>query len=327
VVCLSTVTASRRFKDELVTRGFSEKFGCYHGGVRILWPGIQREDNPYDHPLLLPVRLEAYPAPVRAERVAGLFCEMIAEDEDLRAWLRELDASPRPEPLRRQALQMNPRGTLAIVHRHPAPVVSPPAHAEPPTSAAPASTGEASRAEAAAAESSGPRPQRPEANPTSTVVPDSTASPPLAPARAVGANEHALALAEASFPERLLVLASARASAKESSFRSPFMVFHVLVLLAFFGRHDGGLESAVDKVMGAQARWRPKDSPETTARFGRERTWVGSDGARKLFRRHITLGHGVDDQRCAQVYYDVANDGRIELAWIGGHRPTVSEDT
>jgi len=43
---------------------------------------------------------------------------------------------------------------------------------------------------------------------------------------------------------------------------------------------------------------------------------------RRLFRRHITLGHGVNVQRCAQIYFDVAGDGRIELAWVGEHQPT-----
>jgi hypothetical protein len=80
-------------------------------------------------------------------------------------------------------------------------------------------------------------------------------------------------------------------------------------------------------VTGAGARWKPKDSPETSSRFGPQRTWADSDGKRKLFRRHITLGHGVDAQRCAQIYYDIASDGRVELAWVGEHRPTVSEDT
>ena len=103
VVWLSMVNASSRLKDELMTRGFSEKFGCFHGGVRILWPGIEKGDNPYDHLLLLPMRLETMPVRTRTEQVAGLFCEMIAEDEDLRAWLREVDAPARPEPLRRQA--------------------------------------------------------------------------------------------------------------------------------------------------------------------------------------------------------------------------------
>lgn len=32
--------------------------------------------------------------------------------------------------------------------------------------------------------------------------------------------------------------------------------------------------------------------------------------------------NGHDAQRC-----DIAGDARIELAWVGGHRPTVSEDT
>ena len=40
IAWLSTVSASRRLKDELMARGFSEKFGCFHGGVRILWPGL-----------------------------------------------------------------------------------------------------------------------------------------------------------------------------------------------------------------------------------------------------------------------------------------------
>ena len=100
VVLLSTVSASRRLKDELVGRGFSEKFGCFHGGVRILWPGIRQSDDPYDHLLLLPVRLYPIPERVRTERIAGLFCEMIAEDEDLRARLREVEAPSRPEPIR-----------------------------------------------------------------------------------------------------------------------------------------------------------------------------------------------------------------------------------
>jgi hypothetical protein len=46
IVWLSTVSASRRLKDELVARGFSEKFGCFHGGVRILWPGIHKATTP-----------------------------------------------------------------------------------------------------------------------------------------------------------------------------------------------------------------------------------------------------------------------------------------
>jgi hypothetical protein len=137
----------------------------------------------------------------------------------------------------------------------------------------------------------------------------------------------ALTLAEACFPDRLVVLPSARASADSSPFRDPARIFESLSLLAFFGRHDGDFEAILQKVMGVQARWRPRDSPETTARFGAQRTWAGRDGTRKLFRRHITVGHGVDAQRCAQIYYDIASDGLVELAWVGEHRPTVSEDT
>ena len=137
----------------------------------------------------------------------------------------------------------------------------------------------------------------------------------------------ALRLAEACFADRLVVLPSARAAADDSPFRDPGRIFESLALLGLFGRNDGDCEGAFQKVAGGGARWRPRDSPETVARFGTQRTWADRDDKRKLFRRHITLGHGVDTQRCAQIYYDVGSDGRVEVAWVGEHRPTVSEDT
>ncbi|MEZ4448846.1 MAG: hypothetical protein R3B09_05135 [Nannocystaceae bacterium] len=484
VVSLSTVGASRRLKDELLARGFSDKFGCFHGGVRILWPGINRHDDPYDHLLILPVRLYGIHERIRTERIAGVFCEMIAEDEDLRAWLREVDpatpradapppaprasharmvlASPSPaaraseragqlhlrercveppasrshepepesEPDPRPA-RVAPRATAVA----PEPAVVEPATAlaseegcdapegEASTSAATsdasatneasatseaeapprgdAATGEASdEATSVAAEAplEGPRPgaaradaladdddladdaddadddddlaraeplrQRPPPRRADTtwsrLAADVVAAADLADelerdleatrrelmetrkaqrraeqerdeaveARFAAASvADALALAESCFSSRLVVLQSARASAGDSPYRDPGRIFEVLSVLALFGRHDGEFEAALQKAMGAQARWRPKDGPETSSRFGAQRTWAGSDGERKLYRRHITVGHGVDPQRCAQIYYDIAGDGRVELAWVGEHRPTVSEDT
>jgi hypothetical protein len=467
VVWLSTIGASRRLKDELVARGFSEKFGCFHGGVRILWPGIQRDDNPYDHLLILPVRLYTIHERVRTERIAGLFCEMIAEDEDLRGRLREVEAPQRPEPPRRPAPppidRWSPRSSTAPTSLSPSmredppivalpapsgstqahppsppvpelpvsppslpvsppslpvsppslPVsppslpVSPPnlpaaeadvvaalpqafapvntARLDPPPGAAPypatpstpqappetASTGEDTpgnivNTPSAVDASSQPKepdlaaPRRREKQTTwSRLASDVVAAAELAEEleddlealrrelvdsrkaqrraeqerdEAVEARFtartvlEALTLAEACFPDRLVVLPSARASADSSPFSDPARIFESLSLLAFFGRHDGDFEAILQKVMGVQARWRPRDSPETTARFGAQRTWAGRDGARKLFRRHITVGHGVDAQRCAQIYYDIASDGLVELAWVGEHRPTISED-
>jgi hypothetical protein len=441
VVWLSTIGASRRLKDELVARGFSEKFGCFHGGVRILWPGIQKDDNPYDHLLILPVRLYTIHERVRTERIAGLFCEMIAEDEDLRGRLREVEAPQRPEPVRRPAPppidRWSPRSStaptsLAPKMREDPPIAAPPApsgstlvrpqslavpdlHTSPlPTTKAHVAAGipqefassttrpdplhEPTPVPSPAAPST---PQAPPATPIAPTKEDTPGNIMLAPepidagsepeqpepaapprrdkhttwsrlasdvaAAAELAEEleddlealrrelidsrkaqrraeqerdeavearftartalEALTLAETCFPDRLVVLPSARSSADSSPFRDPARIFESLSLLAFFGRHDGDLEAILQKVMGVQARWRSKDSPETTARFGAQRTWAGRDGARKLFRRHITVGHGVDAQRCAQIYYDVASDGLIELAWVGEHRPTVSEDT
>jgi hypothetical protein len=436
VVWLSTIGASRRLKDELVARGFSEKFGCFHGGVRILWPGIQRDDNPYDHLLILPVRLYTIHERVRTERIAGLFCEMIAEDEDLRGRLREVEAPQRPEPPRRPAPppidRWSPRSStaptsLAPSMREDPPIVALPAPSgstqarppSPPVPELPVSPPSLPAAEAdvvaaipqefaplnTARLDPQPEPVPSPAAPTEQQAPPATASmgsgnivntpsavdassqpkePDLAAPRrrekqttwsrlasdVVAAAElaeeleddlealrrelvdsrkaqrraeqerdeavearftartvlEALTLAEACFPDRLVVLPSARASADSSPFRDPARIFESLSLLAFFGRHDGDFEAILQKVMGVQARWRPRDSPETTARFGAQRTWAGRDGTRKLFRRHITVGHGVDAQRCAQIYYDIASDGLVELAWVGEHRPTISED-
>ena len=433
VVWLSTVAASRRLKDELMARGFSEKFGCFHGGVRILWPGIQRADDPYDHLLLLPVRIHPIPERVRAEIVSGIFCEMIAEDEDLRARLREVDAPSRSETPRRAPSPQADAGSPPASHPRvsgarvilgdplapPAMAISPPQpitpiavdpassasnETPPPPAAASTAAIVVPAAEIGVAAHRPPeltvRPPPttglssltasvgPEHPPDETSKPDAVNGELEQPATAgqrrpaettwsrlasdvVAAAElaeelekdleaihrelmdsrkaqrraeqerdeavearftvktvlEALSLAETCFPDRLVMLASARASAEASPYRDPARIFEVLTLLAFFGRHDGDCEAALQKVTGAAARWRPKDSPDTTARFGSQRTWSGSDGTRKLFRRHITVGHGVDAQRCAQIYYDIAGDGRVELAWVGEHRPTVSEDT
>jgi hypothetical protein len=497
VVWLSTTAASRRLKDELIGRGFSEKFGCFHGGVRILWPGIKGGDDPYEHLLLLPVRLSQIPEPSRCERVAGIFCEMIAEGEDLRARLRELEspAAPlRPPPPRGQNSRMilgeapalNDAARAAAGSSRPSsPVKAAPA--DPGAEAGAARSGAVSIADLAAAaathrsaaRSAGAT--RPEANEHASTRGAETAAEradagaggevarPVGAGRRTGeageagagrrtgetggagaerrtgetggagagrrieetgeagagrkteetgeaggageagrraqgedaaqeaASEHggptregrpattwsrladdiaaaaelaeeleqnldatrqellaarkalrraeqerdeavearftsdtpaaAVALAEACFGDRLVVLASARASAQESRFRSPQRIFEALALLAFFGRQDREFGEALAQAMGNQARWRPKDGPETGARFGSERTWTGLDGQRRRFHRHITLGHGVDAQACAQIYYDIAGDGRIEVAWVGEHRRTVSEDT
>jgi hypothetical protein len=135
----------------------------------------------------------------------------------------------------------------------------------------------------------------------------------------------ALARAEAIFSERLIVLRSAWASADSSPYRDPSRVFFVLSLLA--NCDPGSFGEVLVKALGAKARWKPKDSPETVAKFGRDRTWSDSSGVSKLFTRHITVGHGVNPKKCLQIYYEVLGDGRIEIAWCGEHRATVSEDT
>jgi hypothetical protein len=144
----------------------------------------------------------------------------------------------------------------------------------------------------------------------------------LGPPRSVAG---ALQRAEALFGERLVVLRSARSSAADSGFRDPARVLFVLTLLAHCDHASVG--EVITRALGGMARWKPKDSPETTRAFGKERTWIDHRGTPKAYGRHITVGHGVSPQKCLQIYYDVLDDGRVELAWCGEHRPTVGVDT
>jgi hypothetical protein len=416
---LASVRASYRLRDELAARGMNEKLGCYNGGVRILWPDIGRDDNPYDHLLLLPARIFAMPARSRTEQVAGVFCELMAESEDLRRWLREVEGpsraheSVKPRPT---AFTISQRRTEPDADRDAARlqvVVPPPSRREP----AGAPTVEPAPSPAAASQGPGDgglmtsvtgtsaatavtpslavvaaAMPEPDALEGPTIVPaievpaqiaTSTAEPPapgpsartrkstwgtladdvaaalqladeqerdldairqeltdarrdmrraeqerdeirgsLGPPRTVAG---ALARAEALYADRLIVLRSARASAEDSPYRDPQRVFFVLSLLA--GCDAGDVGEVIHRALGGKARWKPKDSDATVATFGRDRTWVDSRGAPKMFGRHVTLGHGVSPQKCLQIYYDVLGDGRIEVAWVGEHRPTVGEDT
>lgn len=79
--------------------------------------------------------------------------------------------------------------------------------------------------------------------------------------------------------------------------------------------------------MGGKARWRRKDSSETVATFSDKRRWPDSAGNVRLFERHVTLGRGETADMCAQLYYRVGANGRIEIAWVGEHLPTVSKNT
>lgn len=352
---LASVRESYRLREELASRGMNEKLGCYNGGVRILWPGIGPDDNPYDHLLMLPPRLHAIPATTRTEQVAGVFCELIAESEDLRRWIRDVDGPPRPPPAPiRAPAAVAPRSII------PRPPVEAPAleaahtpveteDVDPPTPEPPITREDATPIPAL----------KPASKSTWAALADDLAAGfqladeqereldilrgelaavrkdlrraeqerdeikgSLGPPRTVSA---AVAHAEALFTDRLVVLRSARVSAEDSPYRDAPRVLFVLALLA--NCDAGGIGDVIHKALGGMARWKPKDSPETLKTFGRERTWTDSIGKPKVFGRHITLGHGVNPQKCLQVYYDVFADGRIEVAWCGEHRPTVGEDT
>jgi hypothetical protein len=409
---LASVRVSYRLRDELVSRDMPDKFGCYNGGVRVLRPGIQSRDNPYDHLLLLPVRLLGLLGKSRSEQVAGIFCELIAEGEDPRRWLRELEPgrpAPPPPPSRHETLSRTDtsvrlrqrkidlprpeldsepltaklgslRGLAGLATRdanQEAPVVAEstaaavetpalevePAQHEVETEA----EGEVSpervveldevRTPAVESPSRAPEPKRSfrTRSTWSQLADDLTAAlqlaaeqeeqfealqAELAEARRLlrraeqerdelsgppSSVADALARAEATYPDKLIVLRSARASAADSPYRDPGRVLFVLLLLANCDASSFG--EVLNKAVGSTARWKPRDSPETVAKFGKDRTFTDSTRKPKLFTRHVTLGHGVNSKKCLQIYYDVLGDGRIEIAWCGEHRSTVSEDT
>lgn len=397
---LASVRVSYRLRDELVARNMPDKFGCYNGGVRILRQGIQSRDNPYDHLLLLPVRLLALPAKSRTEQVAGIFCELIAEGEDPRRWLRELDpaAPPSPptpatrparaserrsepivrsEPIRSEPIKPRPRedssalGTLgellesAAAKDEASESIEAASEVEGETCEGAPEPSEASEVEGDSA-SVDEAEVAPEREPVLT-KPERRSSTWLHLADEIGAalqlaaeqeaelqalqseledarEQHrrtqreldglqgppttileALLRAEAMYPEQLIVLRSARSSAADSPYRDPGRVLFILLLLANCDPSSFG--EVLPKVAGSTARWKPRDSPETVAKFGKDRTFTDSTRTPKLFGRHVTLGHGVNSKKCLQIYYDVLGDGRIEIAWCGEHRPTVSEDT
>lgn len=406
---LASVRVSYRLRDELVARNMPDKFGCYNGGVRILRPGIQSRDNPYDHLLLLPVRLTGLPAKSRTEQVAGIFCELIAEGEDPRRLLRELDpvAPPSPPPARpTRATERRSEPVQPLRSEPVQPLRSEPTRPRPREDASTLGTlgelleqsatakdealaqidgegetdanvesvtctseGEQAEVEADASEVEGEYASVDEVSAPEPVLtkPTRRNSTWLHLADEIGAalqlaaeqeaelqalqseledarEQHrrtqreldglqgppttileALLRAEAMYPEQLIVLRSARSSAADSPYRDPGRVLFILLLLANCDPSSFG--EVLPKVAGSTARWKPRDSPETVAKFGKDRTFTDSTRTPKLFGRHVTLGHGVNSKKCLQIYYDVLGDGRIEIAWCGEHRPTVSEDT
>lgn len=418
---LASVRVSYRLRDELVGRDMPDKFGCYNGGVRVLRPRIESRDNPYDHLLLLPVRLLGLLAKSRSEQVAGIFCELMAEGEDPRRWLRELEPA-RPAPLppsRHESFERSRPEPSARLRQRTIDTPRPELNTEPLTAKLGALRGLSglgvldSGAASAIAEAPGLMIAEPatvavveaepalevgvdtevedeQGEPAVDVDSDDVESPSIEPriepssrppkprfvrasstwleladdvtaALQLAAEQEeqfealqaelaearkllrraeqerdelsgppssvsdALTRAETTYPDRLIVLRSARASADDSPYRDPGRVLFVLLLLANCDASSFG--EVLNKAVGSTARWKPRDSPETVAKFGKDRTFTDSTRKPKLFTRHVTLGHGVNSKKCLQIYYDVLGDGRIEIAWCGEHRSTVSEDT
>lgn len=342
ICLLRSVAVCRELTLALQRTGLSPKFGCYNGGVRVLRPGLNAEHDPYEHQLVLGGRIRTLPFSERSAWLAGTFLEVIAEDHDVDRWLIEARSpvapntttpvvapardpqpsqSPAPEKTKSGAPEVLVLKGMVVAHRRVAADLSSrlrAAEEEQETAFGLAADVE-EESERVRQELDAERRTRRRAQQELDEVLESRWR--------VKDVTDALGAAEALFAEALSILPTARRSTTGSDFRDPELLFRSLALLALFGSSDTKLQHALEETLGGRVRWRPKDSPETVSRFGDERTWAGTDGARKLFRRHLTLGHGLPTRSCLQVYYDVLGNGRVEVAWVGKHLRTVGQNT
>ena len=91
--------------------------------------------------------------------------------------------------------------------------------------------------------------------------------------------------------------------------------------------HRGSISERIHETFGARARYKAKDSPETMTKFGTERTFRESPRTRREMQQHVTLGHGMRPDASLQIYFEIGAKGVVDIAYVGSHLSTVSENT
>jgi len=116
--------------------------------------------------------------------------------------------------------------------------------------------------------------------------------------------------------------------ADDSRYANLKLVARVLATFIALGPDFGAVDAAFLRQLGRRVRARPRESPQTLAKFGDRREFPLDDGQLAVVSQHVTLGHGARNaNETLQIYWRRAADGGTEIVYVGAHLPTVSENT
>jgi hypothetical protein len=331
---LTSPRASWELTRALEDRGFDAKLGCYGGAVRLYRPSLRQRPEIERHPLLLPVWLENIPVQFRAENTGGRIADLLTREhvdpggwmtlidridqnrlrDDIRESLKALSLStPEPEAAAREGLGDRERLFQEQIAKLQ----------EDLRASEQLMEENAKELNAAREESEKMRVERDEA-----IDERDEAEKDRLKAFKVTRVEDAVRIASLLYPDRLRFFDSAWDGAKDSIFRKPQEVFDVLMFLAVIGpTHRGSISERLHETFGARARYKAKDSPETMTKFGTERTFRESPRTRREMQQHVTLGHGMRPDASLQIYFEIGANGVVDIAYVGSHLSTVSENT
>lgn len=129
-------------------------------------------------------------------------------------------------------------------------------------------------------------------------------------------------------PARLRVTGYALRKSRTSRFGDIALLSSVLMVLMSVGPGFGIVDTELQRRFGRRCRARPKESPQTMAKFGDNRTFKLDDGRLARVEQHVTLGHGSRNlHETLQLYWRCADDDAVEVVYAGPHLPTVSANT
>lgn len=329
VFYLSTSKACWKFEEALEANGLVKQHGCYDGGIKLYWQGLDKKSTPYDHPLWHRFRLSALPEKNRTSRTIILIGESLAKEVSTHSWLSIIadidllqwresakallkDNAALPVPTFQDVEQLN----VAIDIRNKR-----------------ISDLEKKLKDATefqdffAAEHKKIDIELQEKNACLRRIEQKL-------------DEHqdlyqlrtpldAVLLAQNVFAGALIILDSAIKNADRCVYRKPKEVFSVLALLAvsapIASANPHLVERLLNEIFGNRIGWKPKDSPQTSKKF--TRNFVSSTGISKEYKLHITFGHGEKTTANMQIYYDYTSNGLAEIAYVGEHLPTVGVNT
>jgi hypothetical protein len=303
------------------------ELSCYHGALRLYWPGLSSDSDPLDHPLVFPTRLVreterrklgrwlAYVGGQRFREEVRLL--ELRHDRGVRRERTKRDLARQLEALRGTAARAEEWRTLAEEYSREAEEL----RRERDDLVMRLQVAEQEVRTLRYARGAAP----------------ATATAPAVPAPTFetrgGTNfdsvEAAVQAATEQFGDALLVLPSARESARESPFRRPDEVFRSLRSLAEVARarRAGPLgRSLRDALLERGCDYRSGLS-ETTSRKLLRQYEFGAAGRSYLCEEHLCLGgSSYDPAECLRIYLTTRHDDepRFIIGHVGRHLDVVS---